>query len=176
MPWTDPATWSVGELVLASKMNTHVRDNLNSTAHLLAYKSADESVTSSTVLQDDDHLLLAVGINDIWYVRFAIYVIDNSSSTADFKWAFTWPSGTTAAITNNSVNVGDTFSKQRSFTASGTGFSSDAALAGDTFIAEGVVTVGGTAGNLRLQWAQSVSNASSVVVKKGSNITGFKLA
>lgn len=29
MAWTDPATWTVGELVLASKMNTHIRDNLN---------------------------------------------------------------------------------------------------------------------------------------------------
>jgi len=28
MAWTAPATWSVSEVVLASKMNTHVRDNL----------------------------------------------------------------------------------------------------------------------------------------------------
>lgn len=29
MAWTAPATWSVGETVVASKMNTHIRDNLN---------------------------------------------------------------------------------------------------------------------------------------------------
>lgn len=29
MAWTAPATWAVSEVVLASKMNTHVRDNLN---------------------------------------------------------------------------------------------------------------------------------------------------
>ncbi|MGH2374564.1 MAG: hypothetical protein ACRDIC_14005 [bacterium] len=27
MPWTNPKTWSVGELVTAANMNTHVRDN-----------------------------------------------------------------------------------------------------------------------------------------------------
>jgi hypothetical protein len=29
MAWTPPATWSVGELLTAAKMNTHVRDNFN---------------------------------------------------------------------------------------------------------------------------------------------------
>lgn len=29
MAWTAPATWSVSEVVTASKMNTHIRDNLN---------------------------------------------------------------------------------------------------------------------------------------------------
>jgi hypothetical protein len=29
MAWTSPRTWSTGELVTASIMNTHVRDNLN---------------------------------------------------------------------------------------------------------------------------------------------------
>src|SRR5580765_8265770 len=29
MAWTAPATWSTSEVVVASKMNTHIRDNLN---------------------------------------------------------------------------------------------------------------------------------------------------
>src|SRR5262245_46460563 len=29
MGWTAPATWAVSEVVTASKMNTHVRDNLD---------------------------------------------------------------------------------------------------------------------------------------------------
>src|SRR5437867_1425284 len=29
MAWTAPATWTVGQLVTAATMNTHVRDNLN---------------------------------------------------------------------------------------------------------------------------------------------------
>jgi hypothetical protein len=29
MAWTAPASWSVSEIVLASKMNTHIRDNLD---------------------------------------------------------------------------------------------------------------------------------------------------
>ncbi len=28
MAWTAPATWSVSEIVTASKMNTHIKDNL----------------------------------------------------------------------------------------------------------------------------------------------------
>lgn len=39
-----------------------------------ARKTADEPVTSSTALQDDDHLLLAVGANEVWEFDMTLYV------------------------------------------------------------------------------------------------------
>lgn len=34
MAWTDPRTWSAGEIPTATIFNTHVRDNLNALRHL----------------------------------------------------------------------------------------------------------------------------------------------
>lgn len=178
MGYTVPGTAVVGGIATASLWNAGVRDNMQTAIpHLLKPpKGADESVTSSIVLQDDNDLFFALAINEIWYVRFILYVIDNSSSTADIKTAFTWPSGTTAALSLLSTNIGDTFTRLRTYTTSGASIASDCSLAGDVFDIHGIVTAGGTAGNLQLQWAQNVSSASSVVVKKGSCIFGVKLA
>ena len=53
MAWTTPRTWVTDELVTAAIMNSAVRDNFNSTMHLVARKTADQSVTSSTTLVAD---------------------------------------------------------------------------------------------------------------------------
>ena len=54
MGWTAPKTWCVGETLTAANFNTHIRDNqLAEGPHLIARKTADQSVTSSAVLVDD---------------------------------------------------------------------------------------------------------------------------
>ena len=70
--WTEPPRdWTAGELVTEAIMDTHVKNQLISTLHLLKYKSSDETVTSSTVLQNDDDLVYAVGANELWYFDFS---------------------------------------------------------------------------------------------------------
>jgi len=172
--WTDPKTWSVGAALPAAELNTYVRDNTNSTAHLLAYKSADESVTSSTTLQNDDHLFLAMGANDIWYVSVGVLVNDASSSVADIKIAFTFPSGSLALYTIYS-DTGSTIAFHE-WRVSGTADSLGVTNVDRFITIAGIATNGATPGNLQMQWAQVVSNAAAVTVKKGSLITGFKLA
>lgn len=49
MAWTAPRTWVTGEVVTASIMNTHVRDNLLSTSRLLAADHTDVTVVNSAV-------------------------------------------------------------------------------------------------------------------------------
>ncbi len=41
MPWTAPRTWTTGEIVTASMMNTHIRDNFNETAPAKAVSLGD---------------------------------------------------------------------------------------------------------------------------------------
>lgn len=67
MAWTTPKTWQVDELVTATIMNTHIRDNLNA---LKAPPSAayvcdevSDYVTTSTVFVDVDSTNLALTIN-----------------------------------------------------------------------------------------------------------------
>ena len=52
-------------------------------------KTADETVSNSTVLQNDDHLVLSVGASDVWDILMVLRI--NSSAVADFKWVFTVP-------------------------------------------------------------------------------------
>lgn len=55
-------------------------------------KTADESVTSSTALQDDDHLLFSVGAGETYFVQF--WLIAEATTAADIQLAVNVPTGT----------------------------------------------------------------------------------
>ena len=66
MAWTTPKTWAVDELVTASDLNTHIRDNLNAlkvppTDHYELNEGSDYT-TSSTSFVDVDATNLALTI------------------------------------------------------------------------------------------------------------------
>ena len=65
MAWTTPKTWAVDELVTASMLNTHLRDNLNAlkappTASVEVDDSADYTTTSTTFTDVDAELELTI--------------------------------------------------------------------------------------------------------------------
>ena len=172
MAWTTPRTWSDGELVTAAIMNPHVRDNLSVVVRNIP-KTADETVTSSTALQDDNHLFFAMATNEYYSVQGGLWA-SNANSGVDIKIAFTVPASATYHIVSWGFDASGTFSygnhrsaaDSRTFDAESTGF----------FICfSGSVVCAGTAGNLQLQWAQAVSNASGTVLKKGSWLNISKL-
>jgi hypothetical protein len=174
MAYTDPITVSIGDVGHAADWNTYIRDNFRSSMHLLAYKSADESTNTDTTLSNDSALFFAMGANDIWYVNVGLMFNDASSSVADIKIAFTFPSGSLALYTIYPDNSGAlNFFEWR---VSGTGAALNATNVDRFVTIAGIATNGATPGNLQLQWAQNASSGSSLTVKKGSNITGFKLA
>ncbi len=126
----------------------------------LVRKSADESVTSSTTLQNDNHLLLPVVANAT-YDLFLLCVF-SGSTTGDIKFAWSVPSGTV-------LRWGDQ-----------TGFSG---LATDTdvYSAQGsgtqvcfqiwaTVVTSSTAGNVQFQWAQNTSDATATIVRANSHL------
>lgn len=58
MTWTTPRTWSTGELVTASLLNTHLRDNLDALKNppsdsYLANESANYTTTSTSFVDVD---------------------------------------------------------------------------------------------------------------------------
>lgn len=141
---------------------------------LWARKTADESVTSSTTLQNDDTLLVSVEASAVY--EFALHLAVVGNTTGDFKMGFTFPTSSTcwwsgkggvetdagfgaSGSTRHSVSFGD---------ASGTAV----AYTGSTTILSihvmGVLSVSTTAGTLQLQWAQNTSNATATTVKAGS--------
>lgn len=173
MAYTDPRTWTTNELVTAAIMNTHVRDNFRATTSTIP-KTADESVTSSAVLQDDDHLTFSIAANEVWYVCFVQWV-SCASASVDYKNAFEGPASVTYHLSSYGANTAGTFAytNHRSVADTSTWI---AGSTGNLLLSEGIVVNGGTAGNFRLQWSQAVSNGTATVLKRGSTLIRSKLA
>lgn len=128
-----------------------------------ARKTATETVTSSTTLQDDDELFVSVEANSVYMVE-ALLCYDGATA-GDFKFAFTLPSGATlnyghmgtattiAAATGNTVD-------NRQIIETDT-LAAGAAGAGTILALPiwGILIISSTAGTMRLQWAQFASSA-----------------
>jgi len=172
MAWTTPRTWSDGELVTAAIMNQHVRDNLSVVPHLLVRKTSDETVASSTALQNDDVLVHAVSANTVWQYRWQL--IHSSAGSGDMKIAFTVPAGATLRHTTFWLNVSNTATICK-WDTSGTAVTLRSASVAVMDIV-GTVAIAGTAGNVQLQWCQSTSDVSGTIVAANSTLFGMQLA
>ena len=128
---------------------------------LFVRKTADETVTASTTMQDDDHLTAAVAANATYVVELvAIY---DGAATGDIKFQFAAPAGATlsgaqvgpqsgtAGVTATTVNVSATTGASGAIGAVGAG-----SKIGYRF--DGLLRTAGTAGTFKLQWAQQTSD------------------
>lgn len=142
-------------------------------------KSADESLTSSTALQDDNHLILPVDANATYELQAMLFWAGNE--TGDIKFAFAFPTGATVnwAITGpNAADAGFSTGGTRGGTQYFSSLNQTLSPTGSIDIAgstsplharpHGTVITGVTAGSLTLRWAQNTSNATATTVKAGS--------
>ncbi len=145
-------------------------------------KTADEAVTSSITLQDDDHLLLAIGANQTWVLEFVLFV--KGDAAADFqltvaaptgaggRWGMTGPSpGTTGVTAGDGAFGSTTLGTERVAGLSGTTATGEAMV-----VAKALVRNGGTAGNATLRWAQSVSSATATTLMTDSYLIATRVA
>lgn len=142
------------------KAHTHVT---------VVVKSADETVSNSDVLQDDNELLFAVGANELWSIRY--FLRQNSSALADLRLALSLPTGASASgltyeMTLNVIHSAD-------MTAA---WKQDGKAYDSVVVVEALVVVGGTAGNVQLRWAQWTAEASDTKVLQNSHLIARKLA
>jgi len=138
-------------------------------------KTADEIVNNSATLQNDDHLVMAVGANEIWHFTFVLFTTAGANNTPDIKLLLTVPAGatgfwgihglTTAAtgVDGNGIMAGAASLDGLTTLSAGV-----VASANSMIIIEGTIVNGGNAGNLQLQWAQNVATAVDTTVKAGS--------
>lgn len=137
---------------------------------LFARKTADETIASTTTLQDDNDLFVSVEANAIYHVIVSLKELSQPGD--DFKTGWTGPagygfngeargpSGAAAALTDLvAADVGTG--------SHGIQFGGIASFNLPVRI-EGILTTSGTAGTFRLQWAQFSSSASGTTVKAGS--------
>lgn len=142
-------------------------------------KAADEALPiSTTTLQNDDELFVPLPTAGTF--AFEGRIIYDSATAADIKFAFTIPAGASftwgiiGPATTVSSGIGDgnfnvTTSSATALTAggSGVGVFTNALLWGE-------VTMGGTAGNLQLQWAQNTSDATVTTVRARSRLLAWR--
>ncbi len=139
-------------------------------------KTSDETVNNSDTLQNDDALLLAVGISQKW--AFTLFVIYSTGAIPDFKWQLTVP-------TNGAVRgVRSTAIGESSTGAGGTSAPSIAAASAyvephhstaGILLVTGIYIGGDTAGNMTLQWAQNTAEVSNTKVLANSYLLAFQV-
>jgi len=146
-----------------------------------AYKTADETVTNSAALQDDDALALAVAASST-YVLDGL-VIYSAATAADAQFAVTGPSGASCAWSAHGLSSSAASTSGSILSAASTIGDAGALTVGGvaagtkvTAHVRGLVTVAATAGTLTLRWAQASADASDIVVYAGSYLVLRRVA
>lgn len=169
---TTASSGSTEELTVSGGLTLSSGD-LSSTPEIV-YKTADESVSSSTTLQDDDHLTFSLAANTKYKFRFHLFAyIPNA--TMGFKSQVTGPASPTNVIYTQKLyqSSGDFAEAKKTSTAFSDAFDSGATWAGASterglYIVEGSVENGSNAGSLTIQWSQRTSNGSNLTIERGS--------
>lgn len=158
--------------VLMGQLNDNIK-GLYGEMRQYVVKQNPENVPSSTVLQDDDELSFSVAANSKWYFELTLFV--TTTVLADFKLAMVGPAGATGRVFASWMMnaAGDNLSYNEA--ALGGSISLAAAVATTLMPVRvyGAVTVGGTAGTLKLQWAQDTSDAVATTVGAGSTLSAW---
>jgi hypothetical protein len=102
---TSTAIASTGSIMYDSTSNTLKYRNavpawveVGTAATAVVRKTANETVSWSASLQNDDHLTFNIGANETWVVTYHIIATTQSASaTPDFKFGFAVPSGATTS-------------------------------------------------------------------------------
>jgi hypothetical protein len=125
-------------------------------------KGSTETVTSSTVLQNDDTLKLSLAANKTYIVDGVLFA-SSTSATPDIIIAFYGQTGSTIAVgyTNdvNEMVLGSSATSTRITLPANTPTSVHL---------HGTVVTSGASGDLQLKWAQATSNANATAVLPGS--------
>lgn len=145
----------------------------------------DITVTSSTTLIDTNLILPGEVGATYWYHAMISY---SAASTPDFQWAWDVPSGanvrrfTTSkdASSSEGVTVGGPAVMRTPATTTGVeagGSDPDGGPYEDFIYAsdEGVITIGGTAGNCTVQFAQNTSDVNETIIRSQSRLVYMRI-
>lgn len=133
-------------------------------------KRSNESVSSSTTLQDDNELYIDVSELAEYNVT-AFLRLGATGSTPGFKFAFSLPTGASGSFTYQVTEFATA-----SFSDQGAGTDWTIAQAGIPITTAaylqlfGTLTTGANAGRFQLQWAQSISDPATTRVDAGSGL------
>lgn len=133
------------------------------------FKDADESVTSSTTLQDDDDFSITVAANEKWHFKLILRISGATGGDLDIAW--TVPSG----AAGQQWSTGDLLAAS-GFTAIDitTEKTIQTTSTEQTIVIEGYIIVGGTAGTAQFRWAQNASSGTATIIHEESHMLSWR--
>lgn len=146
---------------------------------LFVRKTANESVTSSTTMQDDDHLVVTLPAGRTFQVDF--YPAVTGAAAGDVKFGWVMAGGVAQATTRLCIGPGVAVadvgagtvtrtSRHNVTTAVPYGVDGTQTTAiHETFLVE--TTTSGASGTLQLQWAQNASSTTATTLSASSYFT-----
>lgn len=140
---------------------------------IIKYKTSDESVINSDVLQDDDHLFFNIGANEVWQIEGYLDVF-STDNAVNLRMAWQAPVGATINIAWHSISL----SSDQSDIMKVIGGYSMVLVKGDALTPvfyKGVVINGATSGVFKLQWAQGSQSLSSMTIRAGSYLKATRI-
>ncbi|GAH91532.1 unnamed protein product [marine sediment metagenome] len=146
-------------------------------------KAADETVNNSNILQNDDHLLMALGANEVWQID--IFILCQGNTAADIQFGFSYPVGCLIKwgfVGAGKSNVVGTWGYTIETTADPIKIEDAILKKGITpFVNSGcrfslIVINGANAGNINLQWAQDTATVGDTTVLENSCLIAHQLA
>lgn len=180
--WNEPSIteFENGDVNLAKNMGILLKDDLQIAMRRLAYKTADQSVTSSTSYVNDTELFFPMGSNEMWYVELAIRSYGGvSGDTPGQTWRITVPSDAYISLAGIFFDTGlayDWYAVKGTGQANGPGMYlfSGSFPTGEFNHIRGLVFTKATTGNFQFMFTQNISSGTATTVKAASVINGFR--
>lgn len=153
---------------------------LQGIAPLGALKTSDQSVTSSTVLVNDNALSVPVAANAGYLVFAMLDYEGGTQGAADLKFQWTGPSGATLVLsfvyypTAGGVGANTNLAAITGLSVTRTAGTNGAGVTLPVFMF-GTLRTASTAGTFQLQWAQNTSSATPTIVHAGSVVAAWEL-
>lgn len=149
-------------------------------------KPSNESVASSTTVQDDDDLFFVPILNtNYWITMYIIYDgpgPDPGVTAGDLKISWSVPTGSTFNYVSDAIVSGATggvYDVSRTAQIAPAGGTPGAGTLGTgspaVALVKGIFQMGSTAGTFRFRWAQITSSATAVTVRANSCLIARRL-
>lgn len=163
-------TWVPGQILVSSDVNTWF-------VPIVVIKPGQTSRASTTSMTNDPDLFLALGSSASYAVNGVIFYDGATAGASDFKFTFTVPSGSNGQYFAPHQNLSGVFAGafQSNWTDTVTANTNGVSTIMCVGIS-GIIQTGGSAGNLRLQWAQNTSNATNTHVDAQSYLVATRIA
>lgn len=135
-------------------------------------KTANETVTSSTTLQADDHLIFSAGASEQWLAEYVVGINSSVLTTCGFKWDISAPGAT--VIGKNVIQGTNDFSYSNNV-MTGTGINFTPTTDTDLLLKIYAHITTTSAVDVTFAFSQVVSNGTGVSVVASSYLIAHKI-